>query len=86
MKRRLVGVTAAVLGTVLIGGVGLQATASAAPVPTTVTLPLFGVPLTLDITSGPGGAIADVAVDSANPTVATTLEATQGRVPEHQCR
>ena len=33
MKRRLVGVTAAVLGTVLIGGVGLQATASAAPRP-----------------------------------------------------
>ena len=58
MKRRLVGVTAAVLGTVLIGGVGLQATASAAPVPTMVTLPLFGVPLTITITSGPGDAIA----------------------------
>jgi hypothetical protein len=75
MKRRLVGVTAAVLGTVLIGGVGLQATASAAPpVPTTVVLPLFGAPLTLTITSGPGGAIASVAVDPATNTVATNLD------------
>jgi hypothetical protein len=75
MKRRLVGVTAAVLGTVLIGGVGLQATASAAPVPTVVTLPLFGAPLKLTITSGPGNAIASVAVDPATNTVATKLDA-----------
>jgi hypothetical protein len=75
MKRRLIAVAAAVLGTVLIGGVVAPATASAAdPVPTTVTLPLFGVPLTIDITTGPGGALTDVSVDSANPTVATKLK------------
>ncbi len=75
MNRRLVGVTAAVLGTVLIGGVGLQATAaSAAPAPTTVELPLFGAPLTIGITTGPGGALTEVTVDSANPTVATKLK------------
>jgi hypothetical protein len=75
MKRRLVGVTAAVLGTVLIGGVGLHSTASAAPLPvTTVTLPLFGAPLTIDITTGPGGALADVSVDPADNTVATKLK------------
>ena len=41
---------------------------------TTVTLPLFGVPLTIDITTGPGGALADVSVDPADNTVATKLK------------
>jgi hypothetical protein len=96
MKRRLVGVTAAVLGTVLIGGVGLQATASAAPpVPTTVVLPLFGAPLRLTITSGPGGAIASGFLTGivlvAGPSInrPTTIEAVvsgdrmilKGRIP-----
>jgi hypothetical protein len=74
MKRRLIGVAASVLGTVLIGGVGVQHAAAADPVPTTVTLPLFGAPLTIDITTGPGGNLTDVSVDSANPTVATQLK------------
>jgi hypothetical protein len=74
MKRRLIAGAAAVLGTVLIGGVVVQTTAAAAPINTTVTLPLFGVPLTVDITSGPGGTLTDVAVDSANATVATQLK------------
>ena len=74
MKRRLIGVAAAVLGTVLIGGVGVQHAAAVDPLPTTVTLPLFGVPLTIDITTGPGGNLTDVSVDSANPTVATQLK------------
>src|SRR6478735_5203726 len=65
MKRRLIGVTAAVLGTVLLSGVGLEKVAAADPVPTTVMLPLFGAPLTFTITSGPGGALADVSVDPA---------------------
>jgi hypothetical protein len=77
MKRHLLGVAAAVLGTVLISGAGFAAaTASAAPVPTTVTLPTFGAPLTLTITTDPGGALTNVAVDSANTAnyVATKLK------------
>ena len=74
MKRRLIAGAAAVLGTVLIGGVVVQTTAAAAPLPSTVTLPLFGVPFTVDITTGPGGALANVAVTSANSTVATELK------------
>src|SRR6185295_16352166 len=66
---------AAVLGTVLIGGIVIPTAASAAADPvSTVTLPLFGVPLTIDITTGPGGTLTDVSVDSANPTVATKLK------------
>lgn len=74
MKRRLIGVAASVLGIVLIGGISVQHAAAADPVPTTVTLPLFGAPLTIDITTGPGGNLTDVSVDSANPTVATQLK------------
>ena len=40
-------------------------------VPTIVTLPLFGPPLTIDITSGPGGALASVTVDPAGTFTAT---------------
>jgi hypothetical protein len=74
MKRRLVGVATAVLGTVLVGGAGFSAVAQAAPVPTTVTLPMFGAPLTLDITTGPGGALTSVSVDPATAAVATQLK------------
>jgi len=73
MKRRLIGVTAAVLGTVLLSGVGLEKAAAADPVPTTVTLPLFGAPLEFTITSAPGGAIGDVTVDPADGVTATKL-------------
>jgi len=73
MKRRLIGVTAAVLGTVLLSGVGLEKVAAADPVPTTVMLPLFGAPLQFTITSGPGGALADVSVDPATGVTATQL-------------
>jgi hypothetical protein len=74
MRRHLIGVATAVLGTMLVGGVVVQTAAAADPVPTTVTLPLFGAPLTLDITTGPGGALTEVAVDPADATVATTLK------------
>lgn len=74
VKRRLIAVATAVLGTVSIGGVVVPSTAAAVAVPTTVTLPLFGVPFTVDITTGPGGALANVAVTSANSTVATELK------------
>ena len=77
MKRHLLGVAAAVLGTVLISGAGFAAATAtaAAPVDPTVTLPLFGAPLTLDITTDPGGAITNVAVTPADAnTVATKLK------------
>ena len=68
----------------MVAGTGLQTAAAAVPVPTTVTLPLFGAPLTIDITTGPGGALTDVSVDPADRTVATQAEAAQGRVRERQ--
>jgi hypothetical protein len=75
MKRRLIGVATAVLGTVLIGGVAVPHAAAVDPVvPTTVVLPVFGVPLTVGITTGPGGALTNVTVNSANASVATKLK------------
>jgi hypothetical protein len=71
MKRHVIGVAAAVLGTMLMGGVVVQTAAAADPVPTTVTLPLFGAPLTIGITTGPGGALTEVTVDPADGNVAT---------------
>ncbi len=73
MKRHLIGVAAAVLGTMLMGGVVVQTASAADPVPTTVELPLFGVPLKLSITTGPGGALTQVTVDPATNTVADEL-------------
>ena len=72
MKRHVIGVAAAMLGTMLMGGVVATQTAAAAPVPTTVTLPLFGAPLTIGITTGPGGALATVTVDPATGNTATS--------------
>ncbi|HSB88033.1 MAG TPA: hypothetical protein VLD86_17095 [Ilumatobacteraceae bacterium] len=75
MKRYFVGVAAAVLGSALVGLAGMQhATAAPPTTTTTVTLPLFGAPLTLDITTGPGGNISDVTVDPADSLVATQLK------------
>ena len=85
VKRRLIAVATAVLGTVLIGGVVVPSTAAAVAVPTTVTLPLFGVPFTVDITTGPGGALADVAVDLRQQHGRHGTQATQGRVRKRQC-
>jgi hypothetical protein len=75
MKRRLIGVTTAVLGTLLLSGVGVQTAAAADPpaVPTEVMLPLFGAQLTFTITTGPGGALSDVSVDAATGVTATQL-------------
>ncbi len=75
MKRYLIGLAAALLGTAMITGTGFQ-TASAAPADpvSTVTLPLFGAPLIIDITTGPGGALSNVAINSTGSTsVATHL-------------
>jgi hypothetical protein len=67
-------VAAAVLGTILISGAGLYSAAVAAPATTTtVTLPLFGAPLSFAIATDPGGAITAVTVDNATNTTATKL-------------
>lgn len=73
MKRRLIGVAAAILGSTLMGGIVVQTASAADPVPTIVTLPLFGSPLEITITTGPGGALTDVSVDPATNTVADKL-------------
>ena len=49
------------------------ATPAVTPIITTVTLPLFGAPLVLDITSGPGGALTDVSIVPADPTWSPTV-------------
>jgi hypothetical protein len=70
----LIGVATIVLGTAAMGLTGLHTAAAADPVPTTVTLPLFGAGFTFEITTGPGGNITDVTVDPADSTVATKLK------------
>ena len=85
VKRRLIGVTTAVLGTMLLSGVGLQTAAAADPVvPTEVMLPLFGAQLTFTITTGPGGALSDVSVDNADRSDRHTASAAQGRLRSRQ--
>lgn len=62
---------------VLLFGAG-AAVAHAAPaapvVPTTTTLPLFGVPLTVDVATGPGGTLASVSVNPAGGLTATKVK------------
>ncbi len=41
---------------------------------TSVTLPLMGAPLTIDITTGPGGALTDVSVNPADGLTATMVK------------
>ena len=52
-----------------------SATTTPAPpaIPTITTLPLFGTQLTLDITTGPGGALANIAVNPADGLTAVEL-------------
>jgi hypothetical protein len=86
LKRRLMA-TAVAMSTaaVLLGTGGAWAQDAPAPetttagalapaaVPTTTTLPLFGAPLTVDITTGPGGVLASVSVNPAEEMTATTV-------------
>ena len=48
--------------------------AAPTPVPTITTLPLLGVQLTVDVTTGPGGALSSVAVNPADGLTATTVK------------
>lgn len=43
-------------------------------VPASTTLPLFGTPLTIDITTGPGGALSSVMINPADGFTATTVK------------
>lgn len=80
-SKTLFGVIAASAALLITAGV---TTASAAPadvpsgVPTTTTLPLLGVPLSVEVTTGPGGALGTVALTGSGDYTATTL--TSGRV------
>ena len=80
-RRHLTASVGALVATGLIGVLGVAPTLAhaadapvvpvpAAPVatPNVVTLPLFGVPLVIDVTSGPGGALTDVSINPADPT------------------
>jgi hypothetical protein len=70
---------ALILATTVMAVGGVAAVAQAAPaapvpaVPTITTLPLFGVPLTVDVATGPGGTIASVAVNPADGLTATKV-------------
>lgn len=76
MKRYLIGLAAALLGTAMITGTGFQTASAADPVlESQVTLPLFGATLTLDIVNGPGGSLTSVEVTPATGNVATKLKA-----------
>lgn len=76
-KRTLGGILAA-LTVVLIGTSSAASTVSAAPaslaVPSVITLPLFGVPLTIEVAAGPGGALTSVSVNPADGLTATTVK------------
>lgn len=55
-----------------------SSTSTPAPLPdvasTTTTLPLFGAPLTVELTSGPGGALTSVALNPADGYTASTVK------------
>ena len=64
---------------VLVIGAGVsvaQAQPAVPPtaVPTITSLPLFGVPLTVEVTTGPGGLLASVAVNPADGLTATQVK------------
>lgn len=52
---------------------------SSVPAATTTTLPLLGAPLTIDVTSGPGGALTSIAVNPASGLTATTVKSNRVR-------
>lgn len=69
----------ALAGGAAVGASPVATPAQAAPAqvaatPTTTTLPLFGAPLTVDVTAAPGGAIATVTVDPADGLTASTVK------------
>ena len=79
MNRLSIRAGAALLaGSLLAIGGGVAVSAQAVPAPvaseTTTTLPLFGAPLTVDVTTAPGGAISAVTVDPADGLTASTVK------------
>jgi hypothetical protein len=64
---------------VLVIGAGVsvahaQPNAPSAVVPTITTLPLFGVQLTVEVATGPGGALTSVSINPADGFTATTVK------------
>ena len=79
MNRLSIRAGAALLaGSLLAIGGGVAVSAQAVPAPvaseTTTTLPLFGAPLTVDVTTAPGGAISAVTVDPSDGLTASTVK------------
>lgn len=75
--KTLLGVIAGAAALLISAGVTTTAAAPAdvpAGVPTITTLPLLGVPLTVEVTTGPGGALTNVAINPADGFTATTLK------------
>ncbi|MCB0955899.1 MAG: hypothetical protein KDB12_07035 [Ilumatobacter sp.] len=70
----IVGAAALVIGAgAATAGASAPAPRDTTPVPTTVTLPLFGAQLTVEVATGPGGALTSVTVNPADGLTATTL-------------
>ena len=69
----IAGTALAVLGAGVSAAHAAPAPTTPVPttVPTTTTLPLFGVQLTVDVTTGPGGALSSVSVNPADGLTAT---------------
>jgi hypothetical protein len=57
----------------------VRAAPAAVPDETTTTLPIFGAPLTIDVSSGPGGALTDVSITPADGFTATTVKPSRVR-------
>lgn len=76
-KKILGGVLAATTAALLVAaGVAVSAVSAAPAVdePTTITLPLFGVPLTVDLSTGAGGVLTNVSVNPADGFTATQVK------------
>ncbi|MCB0982476.1 MAG: hypothetical protein H6513_17245 [Acidimicrobiaceae bacterium] len=70
----IIGAAALVVGAgAATAGASAPSPRDTTPVPTTVTLPLFGAQLTVEVATGPGGALTSVTVNPADGLTATTL-------------
>ncbi len=71
----IAGSVLAIAGGIAVSAVPAQAFPAQVPAAeTTTTLPLFGAPLTVDVTYAPGGAISAVSVDPADSLTASTVK------------
>ncbi len=74
-RRALAGVVALIGALFAVGGTtSAHAAAPQTAVDSITTLPLFGAPLTVDVTSAPGGTLASVSVNPADGLTATKVK------------